>query len=85
MDANKYYDLLNEIEKTEFTPTSEWIERLKPGSMAPDCFGIMRKIARVVHRGLDRHGKKWILVYLDRGFGSEMSHSYTVGERHITL
>jgi len=69
-----------------FIPNREEIESVQVGSILPDCFGRMSRVAEVAYRGVDVHGKAYVGVYLEWGEdGSMMSSSYKEGRLHITL
>lgn len=59
------------------------IESLKVGDVVPNCFGQMKPIVEVFHKGLDRNGKLFCCFY--QQFGNDpttsMSNSAKEGER----
>jgi hypothetical protein len=68
-----------------FIPTQEWLENLKVGDFAPDCFGTMSRVTDIRYSGRDLAGRSYVGVYLHLSENARISHSYKVGEPVVTV
>ena len=66
-------------------PTREDIENLNVGDLAPDCFGEMREVLAISHRGEDVNGKLFVTFYVSRSESSRISSSLKEDEIKATL
>jgi hypothetical protein len=64
----------NETDVIILIPTREQVENLKEGDLAIDCFGKMRKVTRICHRGVDIHGRAFVGYYTEHGTNGSISH-----------
>ena len=67
-----------------FRPSARVVQDLDVGSIAPDEFGNLRRVAEVYARGEDLQGRPFVCVNLERG-DCLVSASYKVGERHASV
>jgi hypothetical protein len=57
------------------TFTRQQIENFKVGDLLPNCFGEMKPITKINHKGYDVNGKLFITFYQQFGETSQMSNS----------
>lgn len=67
-----------------FTPSAAFITDLDVGSMAPDEFGRLRRVAEVFGRGVTPQGAPFVCVNLERG-ECLVSATYAAGRTHSTV
>ncbi len=72
-------------DRAPFIPTEEWITRLSPGDLAPDCFGHWSPVVEITYRGVDQGGQAYVGAWLEFGSASRISHSYKVGRPVVTI
>lgn len=60
--------------------TKEQVSNLKVGDLFPNCFGEMKKIVSIHHKGYDINGKYFACFYQEFGESSTMSNSAKEGE-----
>lgn len=70
---------------TIFTPSRVWIEDLRVGDMALDCFGKIQEVKKIAFRGTDLKGKMFVGYNTKFGENSTISHSAKEGEVISTL
>lgn len=69
-----------------FRPTTEWIETLQVGDLAPDVFGNISPIIQIYAQGHDIHGKAYVCYYVSHGDdGGMISHSLKADEIDMSL
>jgi len=68
-----------------FIPDRQWIEDLRVGDLAMDCFGNEAIVERISYRDKDVNGRAFIGVYLAFGERATVSDSYKEGELHRTV
>lgn len=70
-----------------FIPTREYIDNLKIGDTAPNCFGKYGTVKEITYRGTDTHGKHYVGYYVtwNSSTGSLISESLKEGERLTTI
>ena len=68
-----------------FCPTREWVQNLRVGDKAPNCFGEWREVREITYSGIDINGKAFVGYYTEFGPGSTISHSATEGEIDRTV
>jgi len=73
------------IDPADFTPTRYWVEELMVGDPAPDCFGRMAEVVKIIYRGQDVHGNFYVGVRLAFGDRSTITESYKQGRVHICV
>jgi len=71
--------------RAPFIPTDEWITKLSPGDLAPDCFGHWSKVVEITYRGVDQGGQAYVGAWLELGLVATISHSYKVGRPVATI
>lgn len=65
---------------TAFRPTTNEIEMLRVGDMAPDAFGGVSQVVDITYRGIDVHGRAYVGYYVRFSDTSKMSGSMKAGE-----
>ena len=68
-----------EVGADVFMPTTEEVEAIEIGVLAPDAFGRIRRVERIFGRGTDIHGRAYVCYHTDFGNGSTMSNGLTAG------
>jgi hypothetical protein len=70
-----------------FIPTREYIDGLKVGDTALDCFGRLREVVEIVARKDDIDGRRFVMYYTSFGPGSTCSMSQKEGKltRHAGI
>jgi len=68
-----------------FKPAKAWIENLREGDLAPDCFGRLAEVVRVSYRGTDTLGREFVGVDLLFGERGTISDSYKAGRIHRSV
>jgi hypothetical protein len=61
----------------------EQVENLQIGDILPNCFGQMKEVVSIHHKGLDNNGKLFACFYQQFGSTSTMSHSIKEGNKMI--
>jgi len=60
--------------------TRQQIESLQIGDLLPNCFGEMKPITEIYHKGEDINGKLFACFYQEFGKDATMSNSAKEGE-----
>jgi hypothetical protein len=61
----------------------EQVQNLQVGDILPNCFGQMKEVVSIHHKGLDVNGKFFACFYQQFGSSSTMSNSIKEGEKMI--
>jgi len=66
--------------------TKDYIDNLKIGSLAPNCFGKLSPITSITASGTSVHGNRYIFYYTQFGYGNgAISHSLLENEYVYTI
>jgi len=68
-----------------FRPTRQWVEGLRIGDMAPDCFGRLRPVVDIFARGDDIQGRAFVCYYTKFSDCSRISGSAKEGELVMSI
>lgn len=61
-------------------PTTDEINNIEVGFLAPNCFGNLVEVKSITYRGVDINGAAYVGVKLDNGsHGSTITESYKAG------
>lgn len=65
--------------------TASDIDNLMVGDFLPNCFGELKQIIKIHHKGIDINGKKFACFYQQFSENSNMSNSIKEGETVFTI
>lgn len=67
------------------TPTKDQLINLMIGDLVPNCFGKLRPVTQIHHRGTDINGKYFVCFYTQYSDNSSMSGSLKEDSEIFTL